>query len=182
MTRALKTATLDGAAKYYASEFLRDSGERDRAWVMGQFFKFGFKDEFDYLVEAMREEFGGKARADFDARYDKLEKRTDEVFASWLAVKLAIDPQGSHIKGKIGKVKVNGRLIGTHIVEVENYESMLRRRRLGLDKSHRHTEHQITKLVWPIYAGESETPTEPPEMDTDFQVGAGYCRKYNHAR
>lgn len=160
MPRPLEIATLEGAAKYYASEFLADRKPRDRAWVVGQFHQFAYKDEFDVLVELIRDEFGKKAVADFETRLGKLPKRTDEALKHELAVRKAIDMNGSHLKGKIGSVECGGRAMGTKIIEVEAPDSIQRRRRLGLKKNDPNANrvfiHRVTKNTWPIYAGEAE--------------------------
>ena len=56
MTRALDTATLDAAAKYYAAEFIRDRAPRDRDWVISEFYKFAYKDAFGHLLDRIRGE------------------------------------------------------------------------------------------------------------------------------
>lgn len=78
--------TLDGAAKYYASVFVADNqdGKFTRKWVMTQFYNFYYKDEFEYLVEAVKGHLGGDALADFEARVAKLPPREDAVFAEYL--------------------------------------------------------------------------------------------------
>jgi hypothetical protein len=108
MTRELKTQTLDEAAKYYAGLFLADkkdgpiarrtrftTGRKEgipvsvrqfsREWVMLQFFNFTFKDEFDYIVAAVRQHLGPKPLADFDAELAKFPPRTDEMFQRMLS-------------------------------------------------------------------------------------------------
>lgn len=108
MARELKTATLDAAAKYYASLFVQDkpdgpvvqrtrftTGRKEgqsetvrqfsRAWVMLQFFNFTFKDEFDYIVAAVRRQLGPDPLAAFDAELAKFPPRTEEMFQRMLA-------------------------------------------------------------------------------------------------
>lgn len=108
MARELKTKTLDEAAKYYAGLFLADkqdgpvvtrtqftAGRKEgmpvsvrqfsRAWVMLQFFNFTFKDEFEYIVAAVRQHLGTKPLADFDAELARFPPRTDEMFQRMLA-------------------------------------------------------------------------------------------------
>ncbi len=135
MTRNLDTATLDGAAKHYAGLFLRDTEPFPREWVMGQFFNFTFKDEFDYLTGAIRGQLGAVALADFDARAKKAFKpRSEATFAGLLADKLAIAPDGAHIPGKIGTANLGARVVGKRI-----------------DRN-----GAIRNAYWPIYAGEGE--------------------------
>ncbi len=165
MPRTLETATLDAAARYYAGLFTMDAGRFDRKWVMGQFYNFTYKDEFNYLAEVIRDELGKNPRNDFDARIKKLmadKPRDPKVFEALLADKQAITLAGEHIEGKIGSVQRHGRrLIGEHFIEVEPTESILRRKRLGLDKSHRVVVLKKTRLYWPIYAGEPEERVRP---------------------
>lgn len=159
MSRQLDTFTLDTAAKHYAGLFMRDSGAMDADWVIAEFYKFAYKDEFDYLVKAMHQHLGPAAIVDLDKRAKKdFEPRQDKVLEELLAKKLAVDLDGKHIEGQIGVVKVGSRLIGTHVVDVEAPWSVQRRRALGLPKTPEHREviQQSVKLVWPIYAGEED--------------------------
>ena len=82
MARELKTGVLDSAAEHYASEFVK-ADRRD--WVMGQFYQFGLKDEFEYLVGAVAKLLGGNVKKDFNDRVAALEPRTDKVFQAELA-------------------------------------------------------------------------------------------------
>ena len=65
--RKLDVETLGVAAEYYAGTFMTNRAPLDRDWVMGQFFKFDFKDEFSIkcyklesgtLVEILEYRFG----------------------------------------------------------------------------------------------------------------------------
>jgi hypothetical protein len=108
MARELKTKTLDEAAKYYASVFVQDrkdgpvvnrtrytTGRKEgepttvqqfsREWVMLQFFNFTFKDEFDYIVAAVRQQLGPDPLAVFNAELAKFTPRTEEMFQQMLA-------------------------------------------------------------------------------------------------
>jgi len=82
-------ATLDGAAKYYAGLFVADhqGGKFTRDWVLKQFYNFTFKDEFAYMVAAMKQHLGPAALADFEARVAELPPREDAVFAELLEQK-----------------------------------------------------------------------------------------------
>jgi hypothetical protein len=159
MPRQIDTATLDGAAAYYAGLYMQDAGRFDRAWVMGQFHAFDFKDEFDYLTEGVRGHLGSIPLADFDMRMNKLRKdtpRDDAVFHALLGERLAVGPDGDHLDGCIGKVQVGSRLIGLHDIEVETLESIRLRKALGLPKTRRQTHLKRVPQYWPIYAGEGE--------------------------
>ncbi len=169
--RALLTDTLDLAAADYAGQFLlptvfsakvsdRAIGGRD--WVMSNFYNAHFKDEFDYLLAAFRENLGARPLADFDKLAKaRFEPRDDEMFRHLLETKRAIDPDGKHITGKIGTSQVNGRrYIGTHLIEVETPESIVRHRRLlALGQPferRRETYMKTAARYWNIYAGETE--------------------------
>ena len=162
MSRTLDTVTLDAAAEYYAGLFLMNSGDGkfSRDWVMGQFYDFDFLDEHMYLVDAMREQLGKKSRDVFDARIGKLHKdkpREQKVFEKLLADKLAITPDGDHIEGKIGKVKIGSRFIGMHDVELETPDSLVWRKSNGIiSKANRKTYMKRVPLHWPLYAGEGD--------------------------
>lgn len=166
MGRPLNTETLDGAARYYASAFMnadRMSPHGDRAidgpqFVMEQFYKFTYKDEFEYLLAQTKGWLGSKAVAEFDRLAGNVFKPRDEaVLRQLLRAKLAVDMDGAHIEGAIGTVEVHGkRLVGTHMVEIETGDSIRRRKRLGLSKKHRETMIIERPLYWPIYAGENE--------------------------
>jgi hypothetical protein len=157
MTRTLETPTLDAAARYYAGLFLADSGRFDRNWVMKQFYNFTFKDEHEYLVGRIKGELGSTALADFERRAGGVfAPREDKVFAELLATKLAIDPNGNHLEGRVGTTNIGSRGMGEVLVEVETPDSIRRRHVLGLDKSHRKTYIRPSRAQWPIYMGEGE--------------------------
>lgn len=185
MSRTLETATLDGAARYYAGLFTLNSGRFDRDWVMGQFHNFDYKDEFGYLVDGMRDELGKNALDVFDIGIKKLMKdkpRSEKVFEKLLADRLAITPDGEHIEGRIGSVQKHGRrFIGMHDIEVEAPESIRYRKANGIPKKeYRKTMMKRVPLYWPIYAGEGEERTRPgggaadplPEGTPGLPVGA----------
>lgn len=158
MSRTLDIATLDGAAKYYAGLYFSDRAPFDRAWVMSEMYKFAYKDEFDYILAQMKQIMGPIPNADLTSRaLTKFTDRTDEVFAGTLAEKLAIDPDGNHIPGAIGKVKVGSRPMGKRLIEVEAPWSIRRRKALGIPKNApgaRETIQKFANYYWPIYAGE----------------------------
>ena len=117
--RALNTATLDGAAKNYAAAFGRPDLPHKRVegrftdgptYVMEDFYRFDFKDEFEYLVEGIRARMGPATLAEFDAlAASKFTPRSDETLADMLREKLAVDVDGEHIPGTIGMVRHGNR-------------------------------------------------------------------------
>ena len=167
MARTLDTLTLDSAAQYYAGLFVLNSGtgKFGRGWIMGQFHDFHFKDEFDYLIGAVRDELGKSSRDDFDGRIAKLHKdkpREQKVFEKLLADKLAITPNGEHIEGKIGSVQIGARTVGSHDVELETPDSTRWRKVNGIiSKANRKTYFKQVRHEWPIYAGEAEERERP---------------------
>jgi hypothetical protein len=158
MPRELDTATLDGAARHYAGLFVQDRKPHDRDWVMQEFFRFTFKDEFEYLIEAAKGEPGPAALKDFEARAEKvLTPRDDTIFVGLLADKLAVDRDGNHIPGKVGTIQLGNRVVGRRV------------NRRGTVKN----------LYWPVYAGEGEervvgspVPDPLPEGTEPLPVGA----------
>jgi hypothetical protein len=121
--RDLDTATLDGAARDYAGEFLRQTVLNPynpkfapiagRGWVMNSLFNAHFKDEFTYLTQKMRPYLGAAALGEFDALAGKtFTPRSDDEFRRQLAARLAIDPAGKRIPGKVGLVKTSSSIAG----------------------------------------------------------------------
>jgi hypothetical protein len=159
MPRVIETKTLDNAALYYAGCFLQNRGRFNRDWVVGQMYSFTYRDEFDHIVAAVKNNLAGQAKADFNsAGLNRFEPRTDEVFEAMLREKLAIDPDGRHIVGQIGRVIVGSRLMGRHMIEVEAPWSIRRRKALGLPKTpaNRELMQKLVPLYWPVYAGETD--------------------------
>lgn len=121
-TRLLDTGTLDNAVRDYAGQFLLPTrwsasspevavGGRD--WVVQSMYGFHFKDEFDHVLSGLAGYLGQDALADFKAATgDIFTPRDDDVFAQELEERLAIRPDGSRIKGKLGKVIIGERIIG----------------------------------------------------------------------
>ena len=141
MSRKLDTTTLDNYGRQFAVWWIQghQSGfpERDRAWLKQEFYNFTFKDEFDHLAEAVTKHLVGDDLAAFQEMIADLRAkspRSDEMFASELADRLAIDPDGNHIPGKIGTVQVGQRIVGRYVT----------------------AEGHVRNAKWPIYAGEDE--------------------------
>jgi len=183
MSRTLDTVTLDNAAMHYASEFLRPdllskSGERfvgGRAYVEQDFYNFTFRDEFDYMLRSIRGQLGENALSAFDEMAEnKFGPRGDETFEKLLAEKLAIDPDGNHIDGRIGTVQFGARHMGSTIITVETPESLMHRKRLGLSKFDSDARQIYQKVVphyWPIYAGEVEERLNNSQIVTPLPDG-----------
>jgi len=177
VARTLDTRTLDGAAMYYASEFLRPDTVHPfnksrftggRGLVLQDLFNITFKDEFDYLMNAIKGELGPRALKDFEAlAKERFSPRDDKVFVQLLADKLAITPDGKHIPGKIGTTQLHGRrVVGRRVND------------RGI----------VKELTWPIYAGEqeeriagSDVPDPLPEGTRGLSIGAANTRISNEA-
>lgn len=121
-TRTLNTATLDGAARDWAGQwFLPSRYSRTspgvaisgRDWVLQSFYNAHFKDEFEYLLPRFRAQLGPDAVKEFDkAAAERFTPRDDAVFEELLAEKLAINPAGEAIRGKLGTVIIGERIVG----------------------------------------------------------------------
>jgi len=168
MPRKLDTATLNRAAEHWAgqyglpSQFSKKNPKvaiGGREWGLQNLFKAAFKDEFEYLLPRYKDYLGKTPLAEFEKiAKERYTPRDDKVFAALLSEHLAIDPDGNHIVGKIGKIKNGSRLVGMQLVEFESLDSIVRRRRLGLPKAREHRElvQKIVPCRWPIYAGEPD--------------------------
>lgn len=166
MSRVLNISTLDGAARDYAGQFLLPTiwspnnqgiAIGGREWVLQNLFNATFLDEHQYVLKAMREYLGAAALRDLDAEGAKrFTPRAEALFHQLLAERLAIDPDGAHIPGRIGQVVIGTREVGQTVIEVETADSLRRRHLRGLPKAHRETTKRIAPARWPIYAGEEE--------------------------
>lgn len=192
MARTLDLATLDQAARDYAGFFMMPN-TRTRAgnsWATGpervkqDFYNFDFKDEFEYMLQLIRDEMGKNARARFDEMAKATFKpREDKVFEKLLADKLAVTKDGDHIEGKIGSVEVGRRVIARKM--------MLRRKPVlrPVDPANPAGEWKIVgyndvpvhvRDEWPVYAGEGHERARPgggaadpiPEGAEPLPVGA----------
>ena len=133
----------------------RAIGGRDR--VLQAFHNADYMDEFEYLMPRFLAELGPTAKKDFlSATGDVFTKRNKADFEEVLACKLAINPAGEHIKGKIGTGICGQRLGGMHTIEVETPKSLAYRRHNKLDKSHRRTWLKVVPCRIDIYEGEIE--------------------------
>ena len=180
MTRSLEIATLDGAAEFYAAEFLRPTrwsknetpsagwagigvfprvALAGRDYVLQSLFNATFKDEHEHLISQMKGWMGSKTLASFEAAAKAtFAPREDKVFAKMLKEHLAIDPGGKHIEGAIGKVEVDRsrvvaremRLVRRPVVKPIDPGNPA-----GNWEIVRYNEHmRSVPIYWPIYAGE----------------------------
>jgi len=181
MSRQLDTATLDSAAQHYAAAFLRpDAQSRSGrciagpSYVMQDLYNLTYKDEHEHVVKAMRGYMGQATIKEFERLSSNAFKpREERVLHELLASKLAVDPDGAHIPGRIGSTQVIGyRPVGTRLVEVELPESIRYRKRMGLDKSHRITRWKQVPDYWPIYAGETEERLAGSDVPDPLPPGA----------
>lgn len=170
LRRPLDTDTLCTQAKYLASMF----GQPDRAnpkvegrflagpsYVAQELYNYTFKDVHDFMVEQVRDHLGKSDLSDFDKLCaDRFTPRDDALFEELLARKLAINPMGEHIPGKIGTTVVDSRVVGKRLKNGMPPRRFIRKlldagvdpeiiKRLRDDKFH------IKNMYWPIYEGES---------------------------
>lgn len=132
MVRDLDEVTLKNAGRDYAAAFMRPTVPHPhnkaaapidgRGWVMRSLCDAHFKDEFDYVRNAMRPWLGPAALAEFDDEASRtFTPRSDDEYVRQLAERLAITPDGKPIPGKIGKVVKGGVVAGwryvTHVWE-----------------------------------------------------------------
>ena len=150
MSRILDVATLEKAAEHYAAEFIRpDRKGRHELFIGGpayveqDFQRFTFKDEHEFLVDAIKGWLGEKALVKFEAMArERFAPRDDAVFAALLREKLAVDPDGNHIPGAIGTTNIGSRIVGIRhkLIKTSSWGELL------LPKN----------AYWPVYAGEPE--------------------------
>ncbi len=143
MARNLDTKTLNLAAKTWAGHFNLPSvfskwndetAVAGHEWVMQNFFRADYKDEFEYLLPKFKARLGPDSLVEFEKEaMERFTPRDDTVFATLLADKLAIDPDGNHIPGKIGTSVVGQTKVGTRV-----------------------TRHGMQDARWALYAGEKE--------------------------
>lgn len=152
MPRALNKSTLDGAVRDYAVRFLLPTvwsrnnpnvAIDGRDWVLQSMYNFHYKDEFDYIRKGMEGYMGQDALNEFKkASKDIFTPRANDVFEQLLEERLAIRPDGSIIKGKLGTCIIGERIVGYRPKLVK------RKRRNG-------GEFTIMKPVKePVYAGD----------------------------
>ncbi len=143
MPRILNTDTLDQATKDWASAFTlptqwskKNPGVaiHGQEWALQNLFNMHYKDEHEYMLAKFRKRLGSEVLEEFEAIWKTREKpRSDKVLAELLAEKMAIDPEGNHIPGKIGTNQISMRVIGKRV-----------------------TRHGMKLAQWPLYYGEDE--------------------------
>lgn len=185
MGRILETATLDAAARDYAAQFalptiksLRGNPIAGRGWALNNLYNARYKDEFEYLLPRFRDELGKRLLREFDDEAS-LTPRTDEAFEAELRTWLAIDPDGNHIKGAVGKTETGVRPMGAAVFHVETPDSIRWRKRRGLKlhgpRDDRETMPVVRRVTWPIYAGEDiERAAGNPDVDS-LELGYGHA-------
>ena len=183
MTRGLNTAVLDGAAKFYARQWLSPdipNPNQEGMWrggpslVLRDLYNLTFKDAFEYVLQGIRDNLGKKALADFDAAWAKTAKpREDKVFHELLKTKLAVGPDGEHLDGVIGTTQIDNRIVGKRVV-------------IHKRKGARPDLAMVKNAYWPVYAGEgheraaySDVADELPEDAEPLSVGALNTRVAN---
>lgn len=152
--RQLDTETLKGAARHYFRSFLSEDRKSPNSngdlifvdgpsYVMQDFYNFTFKDEFDWLLAAVKKKMGPDELSRFEELAAKhFKPRSEETLEQLLKEKLAIDPDGNHIEGAIGTTQLGNRIVGARAVQVTT-------KRFGVI-------NLVKNAYWPIYAGEAE--------------------------
>lgn len=168
MPRDINVPVLDGYGEQFASWWLtgrhpsRSLGPMGRDGLAKEIWNLHFRDEFEYLIDAIRKHLGDGPRTSFDAMIDNLRAREDwddAEFHNDLAVRLAVDKHGNHINGRKGKVQVGTRFVGHAAFQVEAPWSIRRRKMLGMPihapgRTDRELITVVRRVAWPIYAGE----------------------------
>lgn len=193
--RKLETAVLNDRAKFLVANWHMPSSQRSRTrkgfWISGPEFvvqeleRYRFMDEQQHVVAAIEKRLTSDDLQQFKAAVAKIDPWDPKEHAANLAEWLAIDPDGKHIDGKIGRTVVGSREVGAHVIEVEHPYSIKTRKylKLGKDWSGRQTIRRMRPLRWPVYAGEDiererdsgvADPLPPPVMTmaaADFTIG-----------
>jgi len=161
MPRQLDMATLENYGRQFAVWWIQghQTGfpERDRGWLKQELYNLHFKDEWEHVVAAARGRLVGEDLDAFDTMLNQLKTdtpRSDKMFATELKDRLAVDPDGNHVPGAIGKVIVGSRVVGKRV------------NRAG----------SVRNAYWPVYAGEeeeratnSDVPEPLPEANSLFK-------------
>lgn len=141
MARTLDTFTLRNYARQFSvwwiQGYLTGRPEHDKEWLKKEFYSFHYKDEFEFLIDAVRARLKGEDLDSFEKAIKDLNEtspRSDKVFEEELDTRMAIDKDGVHIPGKTGKVIVGSRIVGKRV-----------------DK-----QGIVRDAVWPVYMGEDE--------------------------
>ncbi|MEK9725186.1 MAG: hypothetical protein VW405_17120, partial [Rhodospirillaceae bacterium] len=167
--RDLNTVALDGYALSFAGWWLQGKhpsktlGPLGRDGLEKELYNLTYKDEYEYLIDAIAANLGGSGKESFLYAIDRLkarEARSSETLDRLLKEKLAVDRHGNHLNGFRGTTKVGVRWVGMAAYEQETLWSVRRRKMLGLplhapDRTDRQTTMVIAPVKWHIYAGEA---------------------------
>lgn len=167
--RKLKTEVLSEFARVCAVHFPQESRWSNkkpakaiygREWVMQSLYQLHFKDEFDYVLAAIKPHMGEATLKEFEKASEKaFSPRSDAVLAEELEKRLAITPEGEHVPGKIGNVVVGSRQVATRVKTFEKRMSM-RKRLVAYEAGEKPLAPDVISMTkradWPIYAGEEE--------------------------
>jgi len=151
MARVLDTFTLNNYSKDFAAWWIQDRPPLTRDFLKKEFYKFTFKDEFQFLIGAVAKRLSGEDRDAFEqaiADLIKKEPRSDKVFEELLLKKLAIDKDGNKVEGAVGTTQIGQYVDGTEVVTLRDGRSKV-----------------IPKKV-PIYAGQEHLLKEKVENGT----------------
>lgn len=163
MPRNMEESTLAGYAEYFAACWTLGHQigrpDRNREWLKTEFFNMTFKDEYDYLIDAVSDQLGSKPRQGFHdlvinpQRKDSPRKQKD--FEKLLKAKLAIDKNGVHIEGAVGSTVVGGRVMA-------RYMHPMHQQIILNGKLVKETNYEVPrKITWRLYAGEAEERERP---------------------
>jgi len=167
--RPLDTQTLKGAAEYYADQFTKPSIQSrhnknhwiaGRAFVMQDLYNLTFKDEFQFVHDNVLTILDAQDNGDLfrQAAAGAFEPRDDDEFARLLEEHLAIRPDGTHVKGKVGKVQIGNRVVGKEERHYDTHDKKRIRDWLMFRKHGPLIERYVRmkNVYWPVYAGEPE--------------------------
>ena len=188
MSRELDTATLDSRADHLVSFFhmpdrRTKAGTRWRqgpSYVAEDLYNATYKDEFDYLVQAVRERMGATSIAKFDQiTAAKFTPREKEVFEAELRARMAVGPDGKHLGGKTGRVEVGRRIIGYRMKQVRRTVRIGRQIIKAVESGNmdealfraimEKESYWVRRSVqWPIYFGEEEERQAIEAGERDF--------------
>lgn len=186
MRKDFPTDVLDRAAARYAAQLMLPDRPHPTiegrylggpSWVAACLFDADFKDEHEYLVGRLMDGslLGSEGRAALEElAKQNFTKRDPKVFEALLKERLAVDLNGDHIEGFIGKVEV-----GTRIV------NRVPRRLVG-PRTGLAVEGMFPEF-WPIYMGEGDERSLPgggvadplPDTAEALDLGAAVSRINN---
>lgn len=187
MQRDLLTDVLDGRAEHYVARFhMEDRKSATGRWIQGpsyvmqDLYNLTYRDEFDYMLQAVRERMGSASVAKLDAlSREALTPRDDAVLEAELRERLAVGRDGSHLGGKTGWIETGRRIVGYRMKPVRLNARIGRRlaeafEAGNLDKAlfkricEENTVWLRKAVQWPIYYGEEEERQAIEAGDRDF--------------